>query len=384
MEAMKTVFEMAAPEGIQGQPVQLESGRLCKDQQEQIYATLSMVSAAEKEISAVIVELTGSDITGRQIEAQEHQYLDLTMSKGDRCGTEVQIRMQDDRVRKLSASIRTVVFADGTMWTLEEQQRTNAREKRAAAAEKTANKARKPLIAALALALIAVLVFVGVQLFGPKRYDAKVGDIISFGHYPQTSEGTDSTPIEWVVLDVQEDRALVISKYALDAKPYHTEQTDVTWETCTLRAWLNNEFINAAFSAEEQNAILMTTCENPDVDWNAIADADGWGSLSQSVIGIGCTATEDSVFLLNCEEAGMYFANDEARTAVPTAYAVANNNNILQDGNCWWWLRSPGSLPSSAALVNYDGTRGHFVVNDSDDAVRPALWVDLKSDILNH
>ena len=28
------------------------------------------------------------------------------------------------------------------------------------------------------------------------------GSIVTFGTYPQTAEGTDLTPIEWIVLDV--------------------------------------------------------------------------------------------------------------------------------------------------------------------------------------
>ena len=88
----------------------------------------------------------------------------------------------------------------------------------------------------------------------------KVGDIVTFGRYPQTAEGTDQTPIEWIVLDYdeKENKALLLSKYGLDVKPYNTEWTGITWEKCTLRTWLNGEFLNKAFSAGEQSAILMT------------------------------------------------------------------------------------------------------------------------------
>ena len=78
---------------------------------------------------------------------------------------------------------------------------------------------------------------------------AKVGDYVVFGQYEQdndTSNGKED--VEWLVLDVQEDRALLISKYLLDCKPYNTTDDHVTWETCTLRKWLNDEFINTAFS----------------------------------------------------------------------------------------------------------------------------------------
>ena len=83
----------------------------------------------------------------------------------------------------------------------------------------------------------------------------KAGQYVKFGHYPQTAAGNDNTPIEWLVLAVQGNRALLLSRYELDAKPYNTLKTGVTWETCTLRTWLNGEFLNKAFTAEEKTGI---------------------------------------------------------------------------------------------------------------------------------
>lgn len=67
--------------------------------------------------------------------------------------------------------------------------------------------------------------------------DAKfaVGNYVTFGTYPQTKAGNDATPIEWLVLARDGDKALLISRYALDAQPYNKDYTSVTWETCTLR-----------------------------------------------------------------------------------------------------------------------------------------------------
>ena len=69
-----------------------------------------------------------------------------------------------------------------------------------------------------------------------------VGEYISFGHYPQTASGTDDMPIEWIVLEADGDSALLLSRYALDCQPFNTKQDFVTWETCTLRKWLNSDF----------------------------------------------------------------------------------------------------------------------------------------------
>lgn len=133
------------------------------------------------------------------------------------------------------------------------------------------------------------------------------GDTVIFGTYPQTAEGDDETPIEWIVLDVQENEALLISKYALDCKPYHNEKYKaVTWETCTLREWLNDEFFNKAFSEENRQSVInskVTTDKNPSYGTKPGKD------------------TEDNVFLLSIAEANRYFRRDKTRICYPTAYA---------------------------------------------------------------
>ena len=55
---------------------------------------------------------------------------------------------------------------------------------------------------------------------------------VLFGSYEQ---GNGKTPIEWFVLEEQDDRVLLISRYALDTQQYHGAAGSVTWETCDLR-----------------------------------------------------------------------------------------------------------------------------------------------------
>lgn len=76
----------------------------------------------------------------------------------------------------------------------------------------------------------AILLAVALLLTSvPALADYYVGQIVSFGHYPQSSSGMDNNPIEWIVLDVHGNKALIISRYALDCKPYNTTYKDVTW-----------------------------------------------------------------------------------------------------------------------------------------------------------
>lgn len=204
-----------------------------------------------------------------------------------------------------------------------------------------------------------------------------VGNYVTFGTYPQTKAGNDETPIEWLVIDRDGDHALLLSRYGLDAQPYHTSYTSITWENCTLRTWLNKDFINRAFTEAEQAAILLTNVDN--------SRSQCYSSWSTS----GGSDTQDKVFLLSYAEANKYLSvtyNDSNRQArvAPNAYAVAQNaytssSNKTADGEAagWWWLRSPGYIQSSAAVVYTDGSLGGNYVDYGRGSVRPALWVDI-------
>ena len=211
--------------------------------------------------------------------------------------------------------------------------------------------------------------------------DAKftVGNYVTFGEYPQTAAGEDMTPIEWLILARYGNKALLISRYGLDAQPYNTDFTNVTWETCTLRTWLNGTFYNKAFSSAEQSAILTTNVNNSKYQCYS-----GWSTN-------GGNNTQDKVFLLSYAEANKYFgvtydnsSNTKSRVAT-TAYAIAqgaytNYSNKTTDRTCagWWWLRSPGYYQSRAALVDTDGSLNRNSVDYVSGSVRPALWVNIE------
>lgn len=198
--------------------------------------------------------------------------------------------------------------------------------------------------------------------------NVKVGGIIKFGNYPQNRKDK-KEPIEWRVLavkvTVKGGKALLISQYALDCKKYNEEWKDTSWEKCTLRKWLNNDFIKSAFSNTEQSLILLS---------EVTADKNPRGNINQG------NDTKDKVFLLSAKEAEQYFKNDEDRKCAPTKFAV--NNGAYEDkGQCWWWLRSLGNISSRASYVDSDGSVYFFgnFVNYDNGSVRPAFWINLKS-----
>lgn len=195
--------------------------------------------------------------------------------------------------------------------------------------------------------------------------NATVGDHVFFGKYEQdnnTSNGKED--IEWIVLAKENNRALLISRYALDCKKYNETQTSITWENCTLRHWLNETFLNEAFNASEQAKILtvrVNADKNPSYNTNP-------GNPAQ-----------DKIFLLSIPEARNYFASDLARQCRPTAYAKSQRVYVNNDGYAWWWLRSPGNYDDLTASIGGDGSvslDGDYVDN-GNIGIRPALWLNL-------
>ena len=198
-----------------------------------------------------------------------------------------------------------------------------------------------------------------------------VGSTIKFGIFEQdnnTSNGKEE--IEWIVLSVDSDKALVISKYALASKQYNNSYSGTTWEKCSLRPWLNRTFYYAAFGEDHQEMIISSTISadpNPTYDTNP----------GQS--------TTDKVFLLSIPE--VYEYCDQYSLCEYTEYCYANST---YKGNnapfCNWWLRSPGNESDKAAEVDCIGRiddSGRFAMDIRDDenvvgGVRPAMWIELE------
>ena len=203
------------------------------------------------------------------------------------------------------------------------------------------------------------------------RPSVSVNDILTFGRYEQDGiRGNGAEDIEWLVLDVQGNKALLLSRYALDSQPYNSAYGKTTWEACTLRSWLNSTFFDAAFTAEEKASILVT-----EVDNGASQNNSEWHTK-------GCNNTEDMVFLLSYNDTDRYFDDRDARICTPTNYAVSMgaDTRTLDDGvtdAAWWWLRSPGESETQASFVNFDGTRYTNAVGNGYLSVRPAIWVEI-------
>lgn len=205
-----------------------------------------------------------------------------------------------------------------------------------------------------------------------------IGSSVTFGRYEQDTEVDGKEEIEWIVLDYDknEDKAFLISRYGLDAAAMSDSEPETDWERCSLRNWLNEAFIQTAFSEKEQAAILITEVDN---------------SPSQAIGGdhpgnaINTNNTHDQVFLLSSAEVRKYLdVSTACITATPYGFehGVYKSANVeTSDGKTavWWWLRSPGVEPKYGSCVGDDGSHifTEMEVRLNNGAVRPALWLDL-------
>ena len=195
-------------------------------------------------------------------------------------------------------------------------------------------------------------------LYGELYAQAKVGETIKFGKYEQDNDLTNGLEdIAWIVLKKENGKLLVTTEYALEAMAFNTTHADVTWETCTLRKWLNNDFMDIAFTEEERAKILLTDVIPDDEKTNE---------------------TKDKMFILSATEADRYFDSNEERACYASAYALANGAAKNEtNGHSWWWLRSKGSIEGNQAICYTIGEcemSGH-AVETTVNVVRPAMWI---------
>lgn len=174
-----------------------------------------------------------------------------------------------------------------------------------------------------------------------KTMQLPIGISVKFGTYEQNPLVANKEGITWQVIESKDGKALIISDYILECKPFHDTYCEVTWEGSSLREWLNDDFYNTSFSEKEKEAILTTGA--------------------------------DKLFLLNVEQATIYFSSNYDR--------LANMSYATKDtGNGSWWLRDNASSNDRVSAVYKNGAvynAGYAVTND-EVGVRPAMWVDLK------
>ena len=221
-----------------------------------------------------------------------------------------------------------------------------------------------------AYACVSPLVWVDINNDSLRSADDFV--ILTFGEYEQDNNldnGKES--IEWIVLDQENNKTLLISRFALEMIPYNSSNNpayqnqvvgstetpnnisdmDFKWEACQPRTWLNDIFIKDAFTDSEQETISTFYKTNT-----------------------GKTIS-DRIFLLSAEEVNRFFSSNDERICLYTSYCKRSYNSL--DSACEWCLRSPDDQSNYVSIVDTNGKVWDHYYIYSSIAIRPAMWVTL-------
>ena len=206
-------------------------------------------------------------------------------------------------------------------------------------------------------------------------------------------------PIKWRVLDVNGSDAFLLADRALDAQPYNKEMESITWEKSTIRSWLNgygssentraidytgSNFINSAFTSSQRNAVKTTDVVNND---NTLYDTDVGNDTKDKVFLLAESevygTVESELYGLHFNGEGLYLGGRVSKSSTYAKAMGVRNHYYFQwrSGNCYWWLRTPGSDTIYAVAMGSDGDiyPEGACVNDSSYAVRPALHLDIST-----
>ena len=172
---------------------------------------------------------------------------------------------------------------------------------------------------------------------------------------------SNTEPIEWIPLAIKDNKALLISRYALTNMTYGDSSS--TWEDSSMRHWLNSTFLEFAFTAEERSLIVETV--------NVTAEITSY--LDDEIeTSENAQETRDKVFLLSAPEVVSYFGSDPERYTEATKVAKEHGAYEAGNGNTWWAVRSQSRYPMFVGAESGFGEA-------TSSAVRPAMWIDLNA-----
>ncbi len=227
------------------------------------------------------------------------------------------------------------------------------------------------------LVLICVFVFaladVAVMESASEPVHLNPGDYVTFGQYFQTDEnGSEKEPVEWLVMDQQGEYIFVVSRYALNVMAFNETMDGTAWGNSTLREWLNNDFLQTAFTADEQEAIQVT-----EVDLSEAQGQKGWNSAGRAG-----GSTQDKIFLPSSAEVEQYLLPNGWHLCPVTAYSSGAEQKGAKtvDGQktCLYWLRN-AAFKNNAGVVDATGKINTSMMNYKFGAVRPVMWVDINA-----
>jgi len=221
----------------------------------------------------------------------------------------------------------------------------------------------------IACMFLIIVLLSGCGVFAP-TLRLSVGDDYSFGKY------------EWVVLEVRDGKALLITKDIVALHEYNESLKNVTWENCSLRIWLNDEFVHNNFAKDEKKQICKVS---PPIQKEALSNYTLSGGGGEFALTDGRSPyfrnePSDYIFLLSLDDVKKYYGGYKNAN-----WIIDDENNIARQAKLYneyhtWVLRTPGESLDRIVYITADGSiicNGTYV-DDRLLGIRPALWIKLK------
>ena len=150
---------------------------------------------------------------------------------------------------------------------------------------------------------------------------------------------------KWLIVEKEEDKVFLVKSEPINGYAYHNQSKKITWADCSLREYLNSDFIEETFYKKMSDRILDTKIKAPD---------------NKKYNTKGGRETTDKIFLLNAKQAKEY-------------------KQILDNFSRDWWLISPGNSQNTAQYVSYGVIMDYgYEVSNANIHIRPAMWITVK------
>ena len=191
----------------------------------------------------------------------------------------------------------------------------------------------------------------------------KTGMHVLFGAYEQDGNADNGKEdIEWIILDIVGDKALLLSDKVLDAYDFPKNAPNVEWKDSGLNQWLRGEFYNEAFRSYEKLRVTMMPDQAITFDENDEGIND---------------YTDSPVSLLSSAQLNRYFPEAGDRLSYTTAYARSKGVNSSIPGAGIWYVREPGTKSAMGFYVRSNGLVNMASGSEGHIGVRPCVWVKL-------
>ena len=200
----------------------------------------------------------------------------------------------------------------------------------------------------------------------------KVGNTVEFGKFPVDYDGK-KVPIEWQVVDIKNNNAMLLAKYCLSSSPYSRGGSNPGPDKSDVHGWLNGEFLQQAFSDEEKKRFLIVRLSGQTAGLKIIKE-DSQADIQANIF---LLSAAELLSLMPDDNGSREGGSSSARVCKCTSYACSKGA-IPCGGAVNWWLRSSCDKKSSALCVSPRGNIGSRIISSSGCGIRPALWITLK------